>query len=54
MSYTEGLPPLNLGHLEMREHLPSFKVFLEYTAPIACIYFAKNESFQHFILPELC
>ena len=52
-SYTEGLPPI-LEQLEIREPLLSFKRFLKCMAPIACIYFKKYESFQHFILPELC
>ena len=43
-----------LEHQEIREPLPSFKGFLKCMAPIACIYFTKYKSFQHFILPELC
>ena len=53
---TEGPTPSLpiLEHLEIREPLPSFKGFLKCITPIACIYFAKYESFQDFILPELC
>ena len=52
-SYTEGLLPDPRASRNQRT-LTSFKGFLKCMAPIACIYFVKYESFQHFILPELC